>query len=66
MVLPLKSLKGKYLVSTAEKDLMLYEYIEHKVFNEVDINIDRIFETLEDLFTGLINGTRFLSRYFHA
>jgi len=52
MILPIKSLEQKYLVCINNKDLMLYDYIEHNVFNEVDIEIDRLLDILEDLFIG--------------
>jgi Ser/Thr protein kinase RdoA (MazF antagonist) len=52
MVLPLKSNDGKYLVSINDKDMMLYPFVEHRVLNEMDIEIDQILEVLEDLFNG--------------
>lgn len=50
MVLPLRSSEGKYLVRINEKDMMLYKFVDHKVLNEVDVEIDRILEVLDDLF----------------
>lgn len=53
MVLPLKSLDGKYLATINDKDVMLYCFVEHRVLSEIDIEISRILEVLEDLFDGL-------------
>ena len=52
LVLPIKSLQGKYLVNVKDKEVMLYPYISHKVFNEVNVDLHRTFEVLEDLFNG--------------
>lgn len=52
MVLPLKSHEGKYQISINEKNMMLYHFVEHRVFNEVDIDINEILIVLEDLFNG--------------
>lgn len=50
MVPPIKSTEGKFLVCINEKDFMLYNYIEHNVFKEVDVKIDLLLDTLESLF----------------
>lgn len=53
IVLPLTTLEGKFLVEINEKSMMLYDFIHHKVLNEVDIEVERILEVLGDLFSSL-------------
>lgn len=52
MVLPLMTKEGKYLSLNNDKNMMLYNYVPHKVLNEVDVELDRILEVLEDLFSA--------------
>jgi thiamine kinase-like enzyme len=53
MVLPLKSKEDKFLVEINGKELMLYLFVEHKVFDEVDIEINKVLEVLNELFDTL-------------
>lgn len=53
MVLPLTTFDGKYQVNINDKYMMLYDFVEHKVLDEVDIEVDRILEFIDDLFCGL-------------
>lgn len=50
MVLPIKSLKGSYVVQINDKKFMLYYFLEHKVFHEVHIEIEKLFEVLKEFF----------------
>lgn len=51
MILPLKNKEGHFLLKTGDQEMMLYPFVEHMVLAEVNLELKRILQMLNELFT---------------